>query len=127
MIRVPPNPALGEHIVPPRQRAYGLADRGFGHREPVGRGSPLSLTSAVRSVLRDDLPLIGGDVTVEHLLNHTSGIGDYVDEETGQLSPDLPVHRLVDTEDYLLATRIAREVPAAPGSAIATADTCCWH
>ena len=35
---------------------------------------------AVRSVLGEDLPLIGADVTVEHLLAHRSGIGDYLDE-----------------------------------------------
>ncbi len=32
-------------------------------------------------MLGDDLPLIGDDVTVEHLLAHRSGIGDYLDED----------------------------------------------
>src|SRR5215471_12191173 len=44
-------------------------------------GSALHLATAARSVLGQDLPLIAEDVTVEHLLAHRSGIGDYVDEE----------------------------------------------
>lgn len=65
----------------------------------------LDLSTSARSVLGDDLPLIGAGVTVEHLLAHRSGIGDYVDEEsgldvTGYLLP-VPVHRLATTEGYL--------------------------
>ena len=65
----------------------------------------LELTTTARSLLGDDLPLIADDVTVEHLLAHRSGIGDYFDEDveteiTDYLLP-VPVHRLVDTEDYL--------------------------
>jgi CubicO group peptidase (beta-lactamase class C family) len=41
----------------------------------------LALTTPVRTILRDDLPEIDDAVTVEHLLTHTSGIGDYLDEE----------------------------------------------
>ena len=41
----------------------------------------LSLATPARELLGDDLPLIRDDVTVEHLLGHTSGIGDYYDEE----------------------------------------------
>jgi CubicO group peptidase (beta-lactamase class C family) len=43
----------------------------------------LSLSTGARSVLGEDLPLIGPDVTVEHLLAHRSGIGDYLDERDG--------------------------------------------
>src|SRR4051794_34135772 len=39
----------------------------------------LELATTARSVLGEDLPLIDDDVTVEHLLAHRSGIGDYVD------------------------------------------------
>ena len=58
----------------------------------------LRLDTTARSVLGGDLPLIGGDVTVEHLLAHRSGIGDYLDEEAvaahvGRLR--LPFHELV--------------------------------
>jgi CubicO group peptidase (beta-lactamase class C family) len=65
----------------------------------------LRLDTAVRSVLGRDLPLIGRDVTVEHLLAHRSGIGDYLDEETGQEITDyvltVPAHELATTEQYL--------------------------
>jgi CubicO group peptidase (beta-lactamase class C family) len=65
----------------------------------------LELTTAVRSVLGDDLPLIDAAVTVGHLLAHRSGIGDYFDEEVVESMTDyvmpVPVHRLVTTSDYL--------------------------
>ncbi len=41
----------------------------------------LSLDTVARDVLGADLPLISAQVTVEHLLAHRSGIGDYLDEE----------------------------------------------
>lgn len=70
----------------------------------VERGA-LSLTTSVRSVLGADLPLIAADVTVEQLLAHRAGIGDYLDEEVlGDISEPampVPVHRLATTEDYL--------------------------
>ncbi len=40
----------------------------------------LELATTARSVLRGDLPLIDDAVTVEHLLAHRSGIGDYLGE-----------------------------------------------
>jgi CubicO group peptidase (beta-lactamase class C family) len=48
--------------------------------------------------------LIAEDVTVEHLLAHRSGIGDYLDEEaldakTAYVLP-VPVHTLATAEDY---------------------------
>ena len=51
----------------------------------------LSMSTTARSVLGRDLPLIGGDVTVEHLLAHRSGIGDYLDEEAGYEITEYPV------------------------------------
>jgi CubicO group peptidase (beta-lactamase class C family) len=65
----------------------------------------LDLTATARSVLGEDLPLIDDDVTIEHLLSHRSGIGDYVDEDidldlSDYLLP-VPVHELAATEDYL--------------------------
>lgn len=65
----------------------------------------LSLDTPVREILGGDLPLIDDGVTVEHLLAHRSGIGDYVDEEafpevTDHILP-VPVHTLATTEDYL--------------------------
>jgi CubicO group peptidase (beta-lactamase class C family) len=65
----------------------------------------LGLTTTARSVLGDDLPLIADDVTVEHLLAHRSGIGDYLDEDvlddrTAYVMP-VPVHELATTEQYV--------------------------
>ena len=65
----------------------------------------LGMSTPARSVLGDDLPLIGSEVTVEHLLTHRSGIGDYFDEDAGGDINDyvlpVPVHELVDTEQFL--------------------------
>ena len=107
-------------------RAYGLADRAhaipntpdtrFGTASGtktftalvvmrlVEEGA-LSLSTPARSVLGSDLPLIDDGVTVEHLLAHRSGIGDYLDEElevdpADYLMP-VPVQQLATTEDYL--------------------------
>jgi CubicO group peptidase (beta-lactamase class C family) len=107
-------------------KAYGLADRAhqipntIGTRFAIASGTKgltavtvvslisdgaLRLSTAARSVLGEDLPLIGGDVTVEHLLAHRSGIGDYVDEEAGHQITDyvltVPAQDLAGTEQYL--------------------------
>ena len=65
----------------------------------------LSLDTTARSLLGDDLPLIDDAVTVEQLLAHRSGIGDYIDEDL-DLPPDgyvmdAPVHRLDVTTGFL--------------------------
>jgi CubicO group peptidase (beta-lactamase class C family) len=65
----------------------------------------LDLSTTARSLLGDDLPEIADDVTVEHLLAHRSGIGDYLDEDglddmTDYAVP-VPVHQLATPEDYL--------------------------
>jgi CubicO group peptidase (beta-lactamase class C family) len=65
----------------------------------------LDLTTTARSLLGADLPLIDDAVTIEHLLDHTSGIGDYFDEDvhddaTAYVLP-VPVHTLDCTEAYL--------------------------
>ncbi len=107
-------------------RAYGLADRAHGiPNEPntqfatasatkgltalvvvsLIEDGVLDLTTPARSILGPDLPLIGDDVTIEHLLSHRSGIGDYFDEdEEHELSDYLlpvPVHALETTEQYV--------------------------
>lgn len=66
----------------------------------------LTMSTTARSVLGADLPLIGDDVTVEQLLAHTSGIGDYIDEDDEDLDPSaylmpVPVQQLASAEDYL--------------------------
>jgi CubicO group peptidase (beta-lactamase class C family) len=107
-------------------RAYGLAHRGWAVPNEVGTrfalasgtkgftaltvlslvaDGSLDLATPARSVLGDDLPLVGDAVTVEHLLSHRSGIGDYVDEEADHDIADyvlpVPVHELAGTEAYL--------------------------
>lgn len=65
----------------------------------------LTLDTTARSVLGSTLPLIDDAVTVEQLLAHRSGIGDYLDEsvladDTAYVMP-VPVHQLAATEDYV--------------------------
>jgi CubicO group peptidase (beta-lactamase class C family) len=65
----------------------------------------LALDQPIRTVLGDDLPEIDDRVTVEHLLAHRSGIGDYLDESqptdiNDYLMP-VSVHQLSGTEQYL--------------------------
>ena len=107
-------------------RAYGFADRRYGipstvdTRFGIASGTKgltaLSVVSLIedgtlersttaRSVLGPDLPLIDDGVTLEHLLGHRSGIGDYLDESTfddtnAYLMP-VPPHALHSTEAYL--------------------------
>jgi CubicO group peptidase (beta-lactamase class C family) len=109
-------------------RAYGLAHRGYeipneaDTRFGIASGTKsltaltvasliesgeLELSTPARSLFGDDLPLIGDDVTVEQLLAHRSGIGDYVDEDTeletnAYLMP-VPLHELATTEQYIPA------------------------
>lgn len=65
----------------------------------------LSFATTARSILGSDLPLIDDTVTVEQLLIHRSGIGDYLDEELDLDFDDyllaVPAQRLLTTEDYL--------------------------
>jgi CubicO group peptidase (beta-lactamase class C family) len=114
----------GKNVV---EKAYGLAHRGHGNPNDVAtrfavasgvkgitalavvslvEAGVLELATTARSVLGADLPLIGDDVTVEHLLAHRSGIGDYLDEEANHDITDypmpVPVHRLATTEDYVV-------------------------
>jgi CubicO group peptidase (beta-lactamase class C family) len=106
--------------------AFGLADRAHGiantveTRFALASGAKgftalatvsliedgvLALDTTARSVLGPDLPLIDDRVTVEQLLAHRSGIGDYFDEDAHADVSDyvlpVPVHRLDSTEAYL--------------------------
>jgi CubicO group peptidase (beta-lactamase class C family) len=66
----------------------------------------LSFQTPAREFLGEDLPLIRDDVTVEHLLAHRSGIGDYYDEELvtdfDSFELPVPVNKLATTGDYLV-------------------------
>jgi CubicO group peptidase (beta-lactamase class C family) len=65
----------------------------------------LPLATRARELLGADLPLVDDRVTVEHLLGHRSGIGDFLDEdEAGEIDEHVltvPAHTLASTEDYL--------------------------
>ena len=69
------------------------------------RDGLLSFDTTARAVLGSELPLIDDEVTVEHLLAHRSGIGDYLNEGPGLEITDyvlpVPVHELASTEQYL--------------------------
>ncbi len=105
---------------------YGLADRAHGIPNAVAtrfatasgtksltaaavmclvERATLELATTARSLLGDDLPLVADDVTIEHLLAHRSGIGDYLDEDAVESVSDyvlaVPVHELATAEQYL--------------------------
>ena len=65
----------------------------------------LEWSTTARSVLGDDLSLIDDAVTVEQLMAHRSGIGDYCDEDLPMDITDylltVPAHELATTEQYL--------------------------
>ena len=111
---------------PPFLRAYGMADRAHGVPNStstqfgVASGSKgltalavmrlvelgaIELSTTARSLLGPDLPLIDDAVTVEQLLSHRSGIGDYLDEDApGEVTDyvmTVPVHELATTEAFL--------------------------
>ena len=107
-------------------RAYGFADRAHAidntvdTRFAIASGTKgftaltimslieqgsLALDTTARSLLGDDLPLIDDAVTVEHLLAHRSGIGDYLDESTVEVTDyvmPVSVHELAMTEQFLV-------------------------
>lgn len=124
----------GEVLV---ERAWGVVDRRWGRplapddRLAMASGSKgftalavlalvadgtVTLGTTARALLGDDLPAIPDDVTLEHLLTHTSGLSDVIDDDADEDAYllDVPVHSLVSPEDYLPV--LARVVPErAPG------------
>jgi CubicO group peptidase (beta-lactamase class C family) len=107
-------------------KAYGLADRAnripntVDTRFAIASGTKgltaltvvslihdgvLRPSTTARSVLGADLPLISDDVTVELLLAHRSGMGDYLDEDADWDVDDymltVPAQDLATTEQYL--------------------------
>ncbi|WP_243074152.1 serine hydrolase [Microbacterium sp. SS28] len=103
------NRALGVVNTPSTRIAAGSGNKGLTAlviMRLVETGE-LRLTDLVRPLLGDDLPLIDDAVTIEHLLTHTSGIGDYLDEDgDGDIEDyvfSLPLHELAETEAFLPA------------------------
>ena len=135
------------------ERAWGFAHRGYGIANTVDtrfatasgtkgltalavasliEEGRLELATTARSVLGRDLPLIDDEVTVEQLLAHRSGIGDYLDEEEDLDFADyllpVPVHELATTEQYLaVLDESRRSSRLANASPTATAATSCWR
>jgi CubicO group peptidase (beta-lactamase class C family) len=105
--------------------AYGLADRAAGvaftvdTRGAIASGTKgvtaltvmrlveaglLDLHTTARSVLGSDLPSVDDRVTIAHLLAHRSGIGDFLDEEHGEIEDyvlRVPLHTLDTLEAWL--------------------------
>lgn len=121
------------------EKAWGLADRAHGvpntgaTRFALASGAKaftaltamrlvengiLALDAPVRRWLGEDLALVDDAVTLEHLLTHTSGIGDYLDESAGGEITDyvmpVPVHTMDSTEAYVPALDGKPQV-SAPG------------
>jgi CubicO group peptidase (beta-lactamase class C family) len=113
----------GERVV---ELARGNADRANGRPNALGtrfaiasatkgltaltvasliESGELRSDTTLRSLLPDALPMVDPAVTIEHLLGHTSGVGDYLDEdELGDVDDyvmGLPVHQLAAPADYL--------------------------
>ena len=127
----------------PVEAAYGLLDRAHGipmtmdTRIAVASGAKtltalavlslvdagtLTLRTPVRDHLGSDLPLVDDAVTVEQLLCHRSGIGDYFDESLLESGTEhlltVPVHTL-DTAESYLAVLDGRPQVFAPGTDVA--------
>ena len=127
----------------PVEAAYGFLDRAHGipmtadTRIAVASGAKtftaltvlslvdagtLALDTRVRDHLGSDLPLVDDDVTVEQLLCHRSGIGDYLDESLLESTTDhvldVPVHTLDTAESYLAVLDGVPQV-FAPGTDVA--------
>ena len=126
---------VGDHYL--FDGAFGMADRAHGIPNTtdtqfgVASGSKtftalavlslvaegvLTLDDAARRWLGDDLPQIDDAVTLRHLLSHTSGVGEYLDDDADPDEYLLPgsMHTYTSPEDFVPLL----DVPmlAAPGS-----------
>lgn len=81
----------------------------------VGKGD-LDLETSIHHYVDLEGTTIGADVTLLHLLTHTSGIADDADEEAGEVYSDLfvdtPNYSVIETKDYL--PQFAFKEPLAP-------------
>lgn len=99
--------ALGAPMTPDTRIAIASGSKAFTALAMVRlvEDGALRLDQPARELLGADLPLVDDAVTVEHLLTHTSGIGDYLDEDADWEVTDhvlsAPVHTLTTAEAYL--------------------------
>ena len=123
-------------------QAYGLADRAHSvpntvsTRFAIASGTKsftaltvmrlvesglVDLDTTARSILGDDLPLVDDGVTIEQLLAHRSGIGDFMDEAELDVEDyvlTVPLHTL-DTTEAWLAVLDGHPQVTPPGTAFA--------
>ncbi len=110
------------------QKAFGYADQSnkleneIGTRFGIASGTKfltalaigklidaqkLSLSTKLKDCLADEFPNYAAEITIGHLLNHTSGIPDYYDEEKitdfENFALDIPMYALKTLRDYLPA------------------------
>jgi len=82
----------------------------------------LGLPTTLRELVGDQLPHVDPTVTIEHLLGHTSGVGDYLDEEQlGDVDEHIlgvSAHTLESPDDYLPLLAVHRQV-SSPGERFA--------
>lgn len=81
----------------------------------IEQGS-VGLDTLVKPILGDRLENLHPDITIRHLLGHTSGVGDYLDEESMGSSNDvvlaIPVQNLMSPDDYLpMLEKAGRKFP----------------
>jgi len=123
-------------------RAWGLAHRGFAIPNTIDTRFDIASVTKIftaaatmqlvdRGDIRLDTPVIpflgiedtaiSGDVTISHLLTHTSGIADDADEEAGEdyelLFVDKPNYSIRETRDFL-PQFIHKEPNFAPGEGV---------
>jgi len=82
-----------------------------------------TLDTTLRSLVLGDLPHVDEAVTIDHLLTHRSGVGDYLDEAAGGDVDDhvlgpLSAHTLETARDYLSLLN-AHEQQSPPGERFA--------
>ena len=79
----------------------------------------LALDTRLRDVVAVPLPGVSPDVTIDHLLSHTSGVHDYLDEEQLESADtvELPIapFKLLGPRDYV-PLLVAGEARFAPGT-----------
>lgn len=104
--------------------ATASATKGFTALTAVSliESGELEFETSLRELVGDQLPRVEPAVTIEHLLGHTSGVGDYLDEEQlGHVDDhilEVSAHTLETPDDYLPLLAEHRQV-SPPGERFA--------